>query len=118
MPVRRVLAQRWTWLAAVFAILLIADYGSTGFTSLIDQKLGDVMLAANASRRPVSDRVVIVDIDQRSLELMNAMAGSWPWPRSVHGELIDHVEWVVGRHNPAMKQYTIAVDESPAAALM
>ncbi|MGZ3270287.1 MAG: CHASE2 domain-containing protein [Croceibacterium sp.] len=92
MPVRRVLAQRWTWLAAVFAILLIADYGSTGFTSLIDQKLGDVMLAANASRRPVSDRVVIVDIDQRSLELMNAMAGSWPWPRSVHGEVIDHVE--------------------------
>jgi adenylate cyclase len=38
--------------------------------------------------------VVIVDIDQRSLELMNegdAMAGRWPWPRSVHGELIDHI---------------------------
>lgn len=89
---RRLLAQRWTWLAAVVAILVTADYASTGFATLIDQKAGDLMLAANARRRPVSDRVVIVDIDQRSLELMNTMAGSWPWPRSVHGELIDHVE--------------------------
>ncbi len=90
--IRRVLAQRWALLAAVVAILVIADYALTNFTSLIDQKAGDVMLAANAGRRPVSDRVVIVDIDQRSLELMNAMAGSWPWPRSVHGELIDYIE--------------------------
>jgi adenylate cyclase len=79
-------------LAAVVAVLLIVDYAFTHVTSLIDQKAGDVMLAANAGRRPVSDRVVIVDIDQRSLELMNEMAGSWPWPRSVHGELIDYLE--------------------------
>jgi adenylate cyclase len=39
----------------------------------------------------VSDRVVIIDVDQRSLEQMNDLAGSWPWPRSVHGELIDHI---------------------------
>jgi adenylate cyclase len=90
--VRRHLAQRWAVLAAVVAVLLIVDYAFTHVTSLIDQKAGDVMLAANAGRRPVSDRVVIVDIDQRSLELMNEMAGSWPWPRSVHGELIDYLE--------------------------
>jgi adenylate cyclase len=90
--IRRLPAQRWVWLAVAVAILVAADYAVTNFTSLIDQKAGDVMLAASAERRPVSDRVVIVDIDQRSLEQMNAMAGSWPWPRSVHGELIDYIE--------------------------
>jgi len=89
---RRLFSRRWAWLAAAFAILVIADYGITNFSALIDHKAGDLMLEANARRRPVSDRVVIVDIDQRSLELMNAMAGSWPWPRSVHGELIDYIE--------------------------
>ena len=89
---RRLFSRRWAWLAAAFAILVIVDYGFTNFSALIDQKAGDLILAANARRRPVSDRVVIVDIDQRSLELMNAMAGSWPWPRSVHGELIDYIE--------------------------
>jgi adenylate cyclase len=87
---RRLLAR--TWLAAVVAVLLAGDYAGTHYLARIDQKAGDVMLAANARRRAVSDRIVIVDIDQRSLELMNAMAGSWPWPRSVHGELIDHIE--------------------------
>jgi adenylate cyclase len=90
--IRRRLGQRWALLAVAAMILVAADYAATHLTALIDQKAGDVMLAANARRRPVSDRVVIVDIDQRSLELMNAMAGSWPWPRSVHGELIDAVE--------------------------
>ena len=90
--IRRFMAQRWAWLAVAAALLVVADYATTNFSLLIDQKAGDVILAANARRRPVSDRVVIVDIDQRSLEQMNAMAGSWPWPRSVHGELIDYVE--------------------------
>jgi len=90
--IRRLVVQRWTLLAIAVAVLVVADHAVTNFTAVIDQKAGDVMLAANARRRPVSDRVVIVDIDQRSLELMNSMAGSWPWPRSVHGELIDHVE--------------------------
>ena len=50
-----------------------------------------MLLALNAQRRPPSDQVVIVDIDQKSLEEMNDDAGSWPWPRSVHGELIDAI---------------------------
>jgi adenylate cyclase len=50
-----------------------------------------VLLALNAQRRPQSDKVVIVDIDQKSLEEMNDDAGSWPWPRSVHGEMIEHI---------------------------
>src|SRR6478609_822663 len=89
---RGLLAKRWIPLAVLFVLLAVADYAGLSLALPIDQKAGDLLLSANARRRPVSDRVVIVDIDQRSLELMNGMAGSWPWPRSVHGELIDYIE--------------------------
>lgn len=89
---RSLFAKRWIPLAAAFAILVTIDYASFALTHRIDLKAGDILLSANAHRRPVTDRIVIVDIDQRSLELMNEMAGSWPWPRSVHGELIDYIE--------------------------
>lgn len=81
----------WFAIAALFSILAVVDYGWTGFARIIDQRAGDILLTINASRRAPSDRVVIVDIDQRSLELMNDQAGSWPWPRSVHAELIDQI---------------------------
>ena len=83
---------RWLALALVFAVLACADYFWLGASRIADQRGGDILLAANAGRRPVSDRLVVVDIDQKSLEDMNELAGSWPWPRSVHAELIDHIE--------------------------
>lgn len=88
---KRLPGGRWTLLALVFAVVIIADYRWSGLANIIDQRGGDVLLRLHAAQRPVSDDVVIVDIDQRSLEEMNAVAGSWPWPRSVHGELLDHI---------------------------
>lgn len=88
---RRLPGGRWLALAALFALLATADFGWFDATRIIDQRGGDVLLALNAQRRPPSDQVVIVDIDQKSLEEMNDDAGSWPWPRSVHGELIDAI---------------------------
>ena len=89
--IRHLPGGKWLLLALAFAALVAADYAWLGVTRIIDQRLGDIALRVNAQRRSPSDKVVIVDIDQRSLELMNDMAGSWPWPRSVHGELIDHL---------------------------
>ena len=88
---RHLLMSNWFAIAALFSLLAVVDYGWIGLARVIDQRAGDVMLRINAQRRPESDRVVIVDIDQRSLEQMNDLAGSWPWPRSVHGELIDRI---------------------------
>lgn len=89
--VRRLPGRRWLALGLVCSALVLVDYGFLGFGRIIDQRAGDLMLQLNARRRLMSDRIIIVDIDQRSLEMMNDLAGSWPWPRSVHGELIDHI---------------------------
>lgn len=84
-------SAKWLMLGLIFATLIAVDYGWGGFGRIIDQRLGDTVLRLHAADRPEAKNVVIVDIDQRSLELMNDVAGSWPWPRSVHGELIDHI---------------------------
>ena len=54
-----------------------------------DDGLSDAMMVRHApSRTPPAD-IVLVAIDQKSLEDLTEIAGAWPWPRSVHGELID-----------------------------
>lgn len=88
---KRLPGGRWLVLALIFMLLALVDYLRFDATRIVDQRGGDVLLALNALRRPEFDRVVIVDIDQKSLEEMNDDAGSWPWPRSVHGELIAHL---------------------------
>ncbi len=82
---------KWQAIALAFVALVAADYAGPAVMQIVDQRAGDILLSLDARRRPVSDRVVIVDVDQRSLEAMNDLAGSWPWPRSVHGELIEAI---------------------------
>ena len=104
---RRLAGGRWAALAAVFALLVLADYRYFGLSRIIDQRGGDILLVLHARQRPPSDRVVVIDIDQRSLEEMNDLAGSWPWPRSVHGEMIDHI----ARQNPRAIAFDILFNE-------
>ncbi len=54
-----------------------------------DDSLSDAMLVRHAKSRTPPDDIVLVAIDQKSLEDLTEMAGAWPWPRAVHGELID-----------------------------
>jgi adenylate cyclase len=107
-PVRWLLVRKWFALASAFFALVLADYGYFGITRIIDQRAGDILLSQNARLRTPSKRVVIIDIDQRSLEMMNDLAGSWPWPRSVHGELIDHL----ARQKPRAMAFDILFNEA------
>jgi adenylate cyclase len=71
-------------LAVIALVLWLA-----GLLDRADNSLGDQMLARHAqSRTPPAD-IVLVAIDQKSLEDLQPIAGAWPWPRAVHAELID-----------------------------
>jgi adenylate cyclase len=54
-----------------------------------DDGLSDAMMRSHAQSRTPPEDIVLVAIDQKSLEDLTDIAGAWPWPRSVHGELID-----------------------------
>lgn len=80
-------------LLGLIALLLIGVGAGGGFTR-VDHIGLDAMLALNAQSRQLPDDIVLVDIDQKSLENMNDPqdafddVGRWPWPRAVHAELV------------------------------
>lgn len=55
----------------------------------LDNSLFDLRERNQVHSRIPSQELVIVTIDDKSIELMKSVAGRWPWPRSVHAELIE-----------------------------
>lgn len=80
----------------------------SGLLERTDNRLGDWLLQAHAASRQPPDDIVVLAIDQRSLDELNDIAGSWPWPRSVHGELLAALE----PHAPAAVAFDIMFNEA------
>ena len=72
------------WVLGLAVTLLFCLAYLTGFgpTLSLEQKAYDV--GVSASMTPADNRIVILDIDDASIERI----GRWPWPRSVVGDVI------------------------------
>jgi adenylate cyclase len=70
-------------------VLATAVLWAGGALDRADNALGDALLTRHAASRTPPTDIVLVAIDQKSLEDLNDLAGGWPWPRTVHGELLD-----------------------------
>lgn len=91
---RRMLRKlSYSTLFALISVLIVVDFGWLNVGAIIDLRFGDVLQRQLAPSRPASKDIVIIDIDQKSLEEMNekAQSGSWPWPRSIHGEMVQYI---------------------------
>ncbi|GLS06099.1 hypothetical protein GCM10007860_32650 [Chitiniphilus shinanonensis] len=82
-------ARRFLALSLLIAALIALDYGWLDLTRALDDRAGDLLLRQNVSSREASPDIVVIDIDQKSLEQLNEVAGSWPWPRAIHAEMIE-----------------------------
>lgn len=64
--------------------------------SPLENRLSDALIANHATNSHPEDQpdhdIVIVDIDERSLGLLAESVGRWPWPRAIHGELLEGIE--------------------------
>lgn len=74
----------WTLGLLLLTALLLANF--TAIPERIDYWLYDA--AITSSPVPLPDNVVIVAIDETSLDSL----GRWPWPRSMHGKLIHRLD--------------------------
>ena len=74
--------------AAVVAALAVLEIGYLHLLAPLENRLLDIFVRTQAARLAPDPDIVIVDIDEKSLADMQDIAGSWPWPRSVHGELV------------------------------
>jgi adenylate cyclase len=86
-----VLARHWTRIAVTLIPLLIALLHASGAVPLgmlqrLDDVLYDVRLRATMPRT-LDERIVILDIDEKSL----AEVGRWPWGRNRLAELTDEL---------------------------
>lgn len=84
---------------ARFALLLIALVAAAAAADLFwlhateafSNRVADAFLRAHARARAADPDIVIVAIDEASVTGMAPYAGSWPWPRAVHGELVEGI---------------------------
>lgn len=79
-------------LLALVAVLLIALNSMwLNLFSTLDNRLSDLFVRQVAQKLSPDPDIVLVDIDEASLVAMQDTAGSWPWPRAVHGELLQGI---------------------------
>src|SRR6185312_4548482 len=78
----------------VLLALALADASAFHVFAFADRALGDGLARAAAAQARADRDIIVVDIDDRSLEQMASDAfgvGRFPWPRAVYGELVDEL---------------------------
>jgi adenylate cyclase len=75
-------------ISALFIVLALLELTWLHAFSPLEHRLSDWFVQQQARNLKPDADIVIVDIDDTSLARMQDTAGSWPWPRSVHGELV------------------------------
>jgi adenylate cyclase len=76
-----------TWIFAAFVALALVE-SQAQFLLPLERRLSDLFIKVQARNVEADRDIVIVDIDDQSLERMADVAGRFPWPRSLHGELV------------------------------
>ncbi|WP_187808010.1 adenylate/guanylate cyclase domain-containing protein [Aquipseudomonas alcaligenes] len=51
----------------------------------------DWLIRQRAAEQVPDPRLVVIDIDDTSLQALVGEAGKWPWPRSLHAELVEYL---------------------------
>ena len=72
------------------ALALVEALWLNSLTGL-DNRLGDALTRRLAASRAPDPEVILVAIDERSLEAMAPEFGRYPWPRSVHAQLTEQL---------------------------
>lgn len=84
--------QRYVLLAIILSIALLAELFWLHTLTPLESRLSDSLIARHALNSKPDKDIVIVDIDERSLAIMADSVGRWPWPRSLHAELVESIE--------------------------
>ncbi len=80
---------RYSWLPGGLAAAVVIAIGRLiAPASFAPLEFASYDHAQRAAEPPSSDDIVLIDVDQPSL----AELGTWPWPRSVHADLLARLE--------------------------
>jgi adenylate cyclase len=77
-------------IAAIASIAVVAVH-SLEFLQRNEWIAYDQFVAAMRRDTPAPEEVVVILVDDASLQFMDPLVGRWPWPRSVFGDVIDYI---------------------------
>lgn len=83
--------QASLWLLCALALLLVPLLHLWAPAQGWSNGQGDWLIRQRAAGQVPDPRIVVVDIDDTSLQALVGEAGKWPWPRSLHAELLQHL---------------------------
>ncbi len=86
-PLQRKLTRAIVIIVVVSAITVFSDL--SGLFETPELKTVDLRTKLWRKDKLLPSEIVLVLIDESSLDAMNLIAGRWPWPRYIHAELID-----------------------------
>ena len=87
------LTPSFSLLLIVFACLLagLVELTATRFLTPLENRLLDSFVRQSARQDQPDPEIVIIDIDEASIAALSNEVGNWPWPRSIHAELLESI---------------------------
>jgi signal transduction histidine kinase len=81
----------WVPITAMFSsgIAAVLLLGFSGFSTLLDFQIVNHLFQKLGTRYEASKEIVLVVIDDASLQMMEGQLGRWPWPRSFLSQLVE-----------------------------
>lgn len=86
------LFKRSLYSLCLLALLLLPTLHLSQTLSGLNNAHLDWLTRQRAAEQSPDPRLLLIDIDDLSLQVMASEAGKWPWPRSVHAELLDYLQ--------------------------
>ncbi|MBA3696236.1 MAG: CHASE2 domain-containing protein [Methylotenera sp.] len=82
----------YLYLSALLTVLVLLDASVFGIGMNMRDRAFDFMVKNRIVVTKADPDIVIVDIDEASLNAMAKEYGRWPWPRQVFGEFVENIE--------------------------
>ena len=95
-------------LVGLVAVSIVLALGGIEALHTVERKTYDWRLARTANPSTARTDIALVEIDEYSLRNLQQHTGRWPWPRVVHGSLIEFLS----RGKPALIVYDVNFAEA------
>lgn len=82
----------YLYLCALLSVLILLDSSLFHIGENMRNRAFDLMVKNRIVKAKVDPDIVIVDINEASLNAMAKEYGRWPWPRQVFGEFVENIE--------------------------
>jgi adenylate cyclase len=90
--VPRLYAKPLVLLLAAIVVAALFEFSWLNWLRSAEARFSDFFVTAQAGKIKPDPDIVVVAADEHSLEQLADYAGRWPWPRSVHGEMVQGIE--------------------------